>query len=100
LINRGQIADPKTLRSVFENDPALAPVGGAQYLADLAASVITIINAEDYGRLIHDLYLRRQLITLGEDVVNEAFKHDLDVPATTQIEATEQRLFELAKTGE
>jgi replicative DNA helicase len=100
LINRGQIADPKTLRGLFDSDPALAPLGGAQYLADLAASVISIINAEDYARLIHDLYLRRQLITLGEDVVNEAFRHDLDVPATNQIETTEQRLFELARTGE
>jgi len=100
LINRGQIADPKTMRSLFESDPALAPVGGAQYLADLASSVITIINAEDYARLIHDLYLRRQLISLGEDVVNSAYKHDLEKPAVHQIEATEQRLFELAKTGE
>src|SRR5580658_5182167 len=100
LINRGQIADPKTLRSVFENDPALAPLGGAQYLSDLAASVITIINAEDYAKLIHDHYLRRQLITLGEDVVNEAYRHDLEKPAALQIESTEQRLFDLAKTGQ
>lgn len=100
LINRGQIADPKTLRGLFETDPALAPLGGAQYLTDLAASIIAIINAEDYARLIHDLFLRRQLITLGEDMVNEAYKHDLEKPATQQIETTEQRLFELAKTGE
>jgi replicative DNA helicase len=100
LINRGQIADSKTLRGLFNDDPALANLGGAQYLADLAASVITIINAEDYARLIHDLYLRRQLITLGEDVVNEAYRHDLDEPAKNQIEKTESRLFELAKTGE
>lgn len=100
LINRGQIADPKTLRGLFEHDPALASLGGAQYLADLAASVITIINSEDYARLIHDLHLRRQLITLGEDVVNGAYRHDLDKPATQQIEETESRLFELARTGE
>lgn len=100
LINRGQIADTKTLRGLFNDDPALANLGGAQYLADLAASVITIINAEDYARLIHDLYLRRQLITLGEDVVNGAYRHDLDEPAKNQIEVTEQRLFELARTGE
>ena len=100
LINRGQIADSKTLRGLFESDPALASLGGAQYLGDLAASVITIINAEDYARLIHDLFLRRQLIVLGEDVVNEAYKHDLQKPASNQIEVTEQRLFELARTGQ
>jgi replicative DNA helicase len=100
LINRGQIADPKTLRGVFDNDPALANMGGAQYLADLAASIISIINIIDYAKLIHDLYLRRQMIALGENVVNEAYQHDLDVPATQQIEKTEQILFELARSGE
>ena len=41
---------------------------------------MTIINAEHYGRTIHDLYLRRELITVGQDVVTEAFQHDLDDP--------------------
>ena len=100
LINRGQIADPKTLRGLFESDPALSSLGGAQYLADLAASIITIINVEDYARLIHDHYLCRQLITLGEDIVNDALKQHIDRPATSQIEVAEARLFELAQTGE
>jgi replicative DNA helicase len=100
LINRGQIADPKTLRGLFENDPALAAVGGANYLVDLASNVVTIFNVEDYARLIHDLHLRRQLIALGTDVVNDAFQHDLDKHATAQIESTEAKLFELARTGE
>lgn len=100
LIQRGQLADPKTLRGMFENDPALADVGGAQYLGDLAASVISVINAADYGQLIHDLHLRRQLIILGEDIVNEAFQQDLEKPAVKQIEEAEHTLFELAQTGE
>ncbi|MDD3288993.1 MAG: replicative DNA helicase [Alphaproteobacteria bacterium] len=100
LISRGQIADTKTLHGLFENDPTLASVGGAQYLADLASSVITIINTLDYGQLIHDLHLRRKLIELGEDVVNDAYRHDLEEPANKQIERTEQRLFDLAQTGE
>lgn len=100
LVQRGQVADPKTMRGLFENDPALANVGGSKYLGDLAASVVTVINAADYGQLIHDLHVRRQLITLGEDVVNEAYEHDLENPASKQIEQTEHRLFELAQTGE
>ena len=73
LINRGQIADPKTLRGAFERDPALEAVGGANYLVDLAANIVTIFNVADYAQLIHDLYLRRELIELGTDMVNEAF---------------------------
>jgi replicative DNA helicase len=100
LINRGQIADPKTLRGLFDNDPALAALGGANYLVDLAANIVTIFNVSDYAQLIHDLFLRRQLIELGTDLVNDAFQHDLDKPASTQIETTEAKLFELARTGQ
>jgi replicative DNA helicase len=100
LMERGQLANPVTLKNLFDQDGALAEIGGAQYLARLAASVVTIINAEDYGRTIHDLFLRRQLITIGEEVVNEAYEHDLDRQANQQIETAEQKLFALAETGQ
>lgn len=100
LMERGQLANPVTLKNLFDQDGALAEIGGAQYLARLAASVVTIINAADYGRSIHDLFLRRQLISIGEDVVNEAYEHDLDRQATQQIETAEKRLFDLAETGQ
>jgi replicative DNA helicase len=100
LIERGQVANPVTLKNLFDQDGALAEIGGAQYLTRLAESAVTIINAEDYGRRIHDLHLRRQLIGLGEDVVNDAFRQDLDDDAVNQIERAEARLFELASTGQ
>jgi replicative DNA helicase len=100
LIQRGQIANVLTLKNLFDQDEALAEVGGAQYLARLANSVVTIINAEDYGHAVHDLYLRRQLINLGEEVVNQAYVHDLDLPATDQIEQAEQQLYNLAEIGQ
>jgi replicative DNA helicase len=100
LIERGQIANPVTLKNLFDQDGALLEIGGAQYLAQLAQSAVTIINAEHYGRTIHDLHLRRELITIGEDVVIEARRHDLDDPALEQIERAEQKLFDLATTGQ
>jgi replicative DNA helicase len=99
LIERGQVGNPVTLKNLFDQDGALAEIGGAQYLTRLAESAITIINVEDYGRRIHDLHLRRHLIGLGEDVVNDAFRHDLDDDAAAQIERAEARLFELASAG-
>ena len=100
LIERGQIANPVTLKNLFDQDGALQEIGGAQYLVRLAAAVITIINAQDYGRTIYDLYLRRQLIAIGEDVVNDAFAHDLERDARAQIENAEKHLFELATSGQ
>ena len=100
LIDRGQVANAVTLKNVFETDGDLEDVGGAAYLAELQAAYVTIINAEHYARAIHDLYLRRQLIDLGEEIVNEAFEVDLDKPATDQIEAAEQHLYTLSETGQ
>ncbi|HIP79449.1 MAG TPA: replicative DNA helicase, partial [Kiloniellaceae bacterium] len=100
LIERGQVANAIQLKNLFEQESALAEVGGAQYLAQLQSSYVTIINAADYGKTIHDLYLRRELITLGEDMVNDAFEHDLDVEATQQIEGAEDRLYKLAEIGQ
>jgi replicative DNA helicase len=100
VTERGQLADPITLKSYFEQDGALADIGGAEYLVRLAASAISIINVNDYGRQIHDLALRRALIRIGEGVVNTAYDFEVDDPATAQIETAEQRLFDLAERGE
>lgn len=100
LIERGQIADPTTLRPYFQADESLDDIGGSKYLAHLAASAINIINAREYGRIIYDMHLRRELITLGEQIVNEAYDNDIDVEANSQIEVAEQALYDLATTGD
>lgn len=99
LIDKGQIANPVTLKNLFDQDDGLADVGGAQYLVRLAASVVTVVNAEDYGKEIHDCFLRRELIDVGGEIVNEAFRSDLEIDANSQIEAAEGRLFNLAESG-
>ena len=100
LIERGQIADPITLHNFFENDGLIAEIGGTQYLAEIANSLINVINAAEYGRSIYDLYLKRQLIELGENIVNRAYSADINDQANHQIEQTEQQLYELATSGE
>ncbi len=99
LIDRGQQASAITLRNVFDQDGDLADVGGAEYLAQLQASYITI-DVRHYGRLIYDLYLRRELIELGEVIVNEAFRHDLEISALDQVEEAEQKLYYLSEQGQ
>src|SRR5262249_5966591 len=100
LIQRGQTANPVTLKNLFDQDGALSEIGGAPYLVQLAQSVVTVINAEDYGRAVHDLYLRRQLIDLGEQTVNEAYVFDVEQTALEQIETAELKLFNLAESGQ
>ena len=99
LIERGQHATPVTLKTYFERDEALSEVGGASYLVRLAGSAVGIINAEDYGRAIYDCFLRRELIGIGETMVNGAYEAKVDTLPVQQIEAAEQSLFHLAEAG-
>jgi replicative DNA helicase len=100
LIATGKQATPITLKTFFEGaEPIDANLTVPQYLGRLAANAATIINARDYGRTIYDLATRRQLILIGEDMVNVAYDSPVDFPPKEQIEESETRLFALAETG-
>jgi len=99
LIWAGKRATPITLKTFFQSDEPAGDLTVPQYLGRLAANATTIINAEDYGRTIYDLAIRRHLIQIGEDMVNVAYDAPIDAPPAVQIEDTEQKLYELAETG-
>ncbi|MEX2166412.1 MAG: replicative DNA helicase [Methyloceanibacter sp.] len=99
LILGGKRATPITLKTFFQADEPVGELTVPQYLGRLAANATTIINAEDYGRTVYDLAIRRQLIGIGEGMVNTAFDSPIDAPPSVQIEDAEQQLFELAETG-
>jgi replicative DNA helicase len=99
LIRMGKVATPVTLKTFLPADTDIGGVTVGQYLARLAAEATTIINAQDYGRTIYELSLRRDLIRIGEDMVNVAFDAPVDFAPRNQIEDAERRLYELAESG-
>jgi len=99
LIRTGKVASPITLKTFLPADLDIAGLTLAQYLARLAAEATTIINALDYGRTVYDLAIRRELIQIGEDMVNVAFDAPVEFAPRDQIEDAERRLYELAETG-
>jgi replicative DNA helicase len=99
MIGAGKHASPITLKTFFENEPPIGELTVPQYLGRLAAAATTIINAAAYGRAIWDLAVRRELIVIGEDMVNVAYDSPVDAPPEAQIEEAEGRLFNLADKG-
>jgi replicative DNA helicase len=97
LIRVGKVANPVTLKTFLPADVDIAGLTVSQYLARLAAEATTIINAKDYGRTIYDLFIRRSLIVIGEEMVNVAFDAPVDSAPREQIEDAERRLYELAE---
>ena len=98
LIRAGKLASPITLKT-FLGEHDLGGVTVPQYLARLAAEATTVINAENYGRTIHDLAVRRDLILIGEDIVNTAYDAPVDASPRDQIEEAERKLYSIAELG-
>jgi len=98
-VEAGQLADAVTLKAEFEHSGVLDEVGGTAYLAQLLSAMVGIINAGEYGRAVYDAWIRRQLIDIGEVVVNNAFGAQPELDGRAQVEAAEQALFDLAAKG-
>src|ERR1700728_5204442 len=99
LIRAGKLATPVTLKTFLPAELDIAGLSLNQYLARLAAEATPIINAEDYGRTVYDLSVRRDLIAIGEEMVNLAYDAPVDSTPLHHIEDAERRLYEIAETG-
>src|SRR6476660_368134 len=99
LIRAGKTATPVTLKTFLPTDMDIGGLNASQYLARLAAEATTVINAADYGQNIADLAVRRNLIRIGEDMVNVAFDAPVDFAPREQIEDAERKLYEIAETS-
>lgn len=95
----GSVADAVTLKTEFEHAGILDEVGGTRYLAQLLSAMVGIINAGEYGRAIHDAWMRRQAIDIGETLVNNAFGADPELQAPAIIAQATAELDALRGNG-
>lgn len=98
-ISKNMLASPVTLKAYMEDHVGLQELGGPAYLARLAASAISTYAVRDYAQLIYDLFLRRQLIELGNEIAGSAASGSDVRDPSEQIVAAEQRLYSLAEQG-
>jgi replicative DNA helicase len=96
---KGMIANPITLKNHFESDNSLNDVGGVEYLVKLTRFSSSIKQSIDYAKIIHDMFLRRKLIEISTNLLNESEDDDISVSSENIIETAEKSLFDLAERG-
>jgi replicative DNA helicase len=96
----GMVITPLTLHAALKADPGLQEVGGLGYLANLAQAAPAMPNMRDYANILHDLFVRRSLIHIGEDIVNTAYEAPHEKPPKAQIEEAEKALYRIAETSQ
>lgn len=98
LIQRGHLASPITLVHFFAKEEQIQGVEG--YLAKISGLFFPAHQLKDYARQLHELFLRRQLIGLGQELVSNAQQATVHGPGPREhIENLEHRLFQLTTFG-
>ena len=100
LNNKGMIANPITLKNFFEKDNMLNEVGGTEYLVKLTRFSGSAKQAVDYAKIIHEMYLRRELVQISDKLSSDTLNaNSQEQNAEIIIENTERSLFTLAERG-
>ena len=99
LNNKGMIANPITLKNYFENDSGLSEVGGVDYLVKLTRFSSSVKQAIDYAKIIHEMYVKRELIFISDGIEDQAKDDKMEKTGENIIEDAEKSLFDLAERG-
>jgi len=99
LNNKGMIANPITLKNYFENDSGLSEVGGVDYLVKLTRFSSSVKQAIDYAKIIHEMYVKRELIFISDGILDEAKDDQIEKTGENIIVDAEKSLFDLAERG-
>ncbi len=99
LNNKGMIANPITLKNHFENNSGLAEVGGVDYLVKLTRFSSSSRQTIDYAKIIHEMYVRRELLSISENISDVSYDEQTDKNSENIIEDAEQSLYQLAERG-
>ncbi|HEU4497758.1 MAG TPA: replicative DNA helicase, partial [Sphingomicrobium sp.] len=99
MTDKNMVANPVTLKPIFDADEAMKEVGGPAYLAQLTGSGAAVIGARDFAAQIYDLALLRALVGVGRDMVEGALDTSEEVAPLAQIERAESELYRVAEEG-
>ena len=100
LIAKGLLANPITLKNHFENHEGLKELGGQEYLIKITKFSTSQKQAINYANIVQEMHLRRELIKISENVLNEAANNDDEVSTGEEIiQNAEKSLFDLAERG-
>ena len=89
----GSPIDLVLLRDELLRRKLLDAVGGIEYLVALAEGVPNAANAEYYANIVREKALLRDLISIGTDIVRDAF--DSRDPVQDVLERAEQHVFKV-----
>ena len=97
LLNKNILVSPITLKNYLENTDN--KFDNVQYLNQIKDSAPSTQNAYQYAKIIYELHIKRSLIGIGQNIVNEAFENEDELDGSDLIENAENDLYNLSQSG-
>ena len=76
LIFKGMLANPITLKNYFENEKD--EINVPEYLVKITKFSTSARQAIEYSKIIYDMFVRRELIKISEQMIDNAKENNLD----------------------
>ena len=95
LIYKGMLANPITLKNHFKNEKDELDI--PEYLVKITKFSTSSRQSIEYSKLIYDLYVKRELIKISDNIIDTAKLNDLNTDGQKIIENFEKSLFDLAE---
>lgn len=95
LYAEGKTIDYINLITWIQDNGFLLRIGGAHVLLDILNQINKLTNLEEYIALIYEKYLRRSLIKLGEEIIEDGYL--TEIPLETIFTKMEQKFFLLSE---
>jgi replicative DNA helicase len=92
---RNSPVDAITLTDALRNAGTLEAVGGAGYIAELAACVPTAANAGHYARIVREKALLRSLASISTEIASGAYDSPPNVDE--YLDESEHKIFEISE---
>ena len=97
MIYKGMLANPITLKSYFENEKDELNI--PEYLVKITKFSTSVRQSIEYSKIIYDMFVRRELIKISENIIDSAKENDLESNGQNIIENSEKLLYDLAEKG-
>ena len=97
MIYKGMLANPITLKNYFEKEKDDLDI--PEYLVKITKFSTSVRQAIEYSKIIYDMFVRRELIKISEQMIDNAKENDLETNGQNIIENSERLLYDLAEKG-
>ncbi len=97
LFSRSDAIDMLTVTQELRKMGKIDLVGGAVYVMRLTNNVTSAANIETHARMVTELAIKRELISVGAQILEESFEDNTDV--FDLLDTTEQKLFQISENN-